>query len=156
MKTKIEHYLTLFKDCDEYIVDLREDTIDENDDPIYEEYIEGFIFEKYDEALAKYHELEEKYRDTKGGVLVEREDETKDERIRRGFIVETNVSKCSCEHKEKHCLIPDDVCLDSFQVWTEDYDHYIDDGKNGNCRVCGDFVTFHWHYVVTHREEKTE
>jgi hypothetical protein len=80
----------------------------------------------------------------------------KDERIRRGFIVETNVSKCSCEHKEKHCLIPDDVCLDSFQEWTEDYDHYIDDGKNGHCRVCGDFVTFHWHYVVTHREEATK
>ena len=78
----------------------------------------------------------------------------KDERIRRGFIVETNVSKCSCEHKEKHSLIPDDVCLDNFQFWTEDYDHYIDDGKNGNCRVCGDFVTFHWHYVVTHREEE--
>lgn len=78
------------------------------------------------------------------------------EEIRRGFIVETNVSKCSCEHKEKHCLIPDDVCLDSFQEWTEDYDHYIDDGKNGNCRVCGDFVTFHWHYVVTHREKPTE
>ena len=76
MKIKIEHYLTLFKDCDEYIVDLREDTIDENDDPIYEEYIEGFIFEKYDEALAKYHELEEKYRDTKGGILAEREEET--------------------------------------------------------------------------------
>ena len=66
--TKIEYELFLFKDCDEYIVDLREDTVTKDGDPVKEEYIEGFIFHRYDDALTKHHELEEKYKD-KGSKL---------------------------------------------------------------------------------------
>jgi hypothetical protein len=68
----------LFKDCGEYIVDLREDTVTKDDDPVREEYIEGFIFHRYDDALTKYHELEEKYKDEEGEVLMWNEmEETK-------------------------------------------------------------------------------
>ena len=76
--TKIQYELFLFKDCDEYIVDLREDTVNEDGDNIYEEYIEGFIFHRYDDALTKYHELEEKYKDKEGEILMWNEmEETK-------------------------------------------------------------------------------
>tara|TARA_R100001594_G_scaffold146465_1_gene197900 strand:- start:868 stop:1110 length:243 start_codon:yes stop_codon:yes gene_type:complete len=68
--TKIQYELFLFKDCDEYIVDLREDTVNEDGDNIYEEYIEGFIFHRYDDALDKYQELEEKYNAKEGVVLM--------------------------------------------------------------------------------------
>ena len=76
--TKIEYNLTLFKDCGEYIVDLREDIVTKEDDPVTEEYLEGFIFHRYDDALTKYHELEEKYKHKEGEILMWNEmEETK-------------------------------------------------------------------------------
>lgn len=78
------------------------------------------------------------------------------EEIRRGFIVETNISKCICTDIEPHNVIRDDVDLDYFQWATEDYDHFVDQGKDGCCPKCNSKVTFDWHFVVTHREKPTE
>ena len=41
----------------EFTVDVREDIVTLDDDPVTEEYIEGFIYNTYDEAKKKYVEF---------------------------------------------------------------------------------------------------
>ena len=70
MSYKTQYELYLFRDAGDYIVDLREDTVTEYGDNIDEEYKEGFIFYRYDEALTKFYELVEKYEAKEGELLM--------------------------------------------------------------------------------------
>ena len=45
----------------EFYVDVREDIVTLDDDPVTEEYIEGFIYDNYDEAKKKYLEFTAQY-----------------------------------------------------------------------------------------------
>ena len=58
-KTKIQYEVTLRhgdEDSACYYVDVREDIVTLDNDPVTEEYIEGFIYNTYDEAKKKYVE----------------------------------------------------------------------------------------------------
>ena len=63
-KTKIQYEVTLrhgYEDSACYYVDVREDIVTLDDDPVTEEYIEGFGFDTYDEAKKKYLEFIAEY-----------------------------------------------------------------------------------------------
>ena len=45
----------------EFTVDVREDIVTLDDDPVTEEYIEGFIYNTYDGAKKKYLDMMAKY-----------------------------------------------------------------------------------------------
>ena len=69
-KTKIEYELLLRRQDDsELILDVREDTVDSDGEPMGEEYTEGFIYDhwslkkNYGDAVTKLLELKEKYPD---------------------------------------------------------------------------------------------
>ena len=61
--TKIEYEIFLrFGDDDDFYVDVREDEVDADGVIVNGgEYVEGFIFDTYKEALVKYHESIKKY-----------------------------------------------------------------------------------------------
>ena len=62
-ETKIEYEVSLrYGDEEgEFTVDVREDIVTLDDDPVTEEYIEGFIYDNYDEAKKKYLEFTAQY-----------------------------------------------------------------------------------------------
>ena len=63
-ETKIQYEVTLRhgdEDSAGYYVDVREDIVTLDDDPVTEEYIEGFGFDTYDEAKKKYLEFIAEY-----------------------------------------------------------------------------------------------
>ena len=63
-KTKIQYEVTLRhgdEDSACYYVDVREDIVTLDDDPVTEEYIEGFGFDTYDEAKKIYLDMMAKY-----------------------------------------------------------------------------------------------
>ena len=63
-KTKIQYEVTLrhgYEDSACYYVDVREDIVTLDDDPVTEEYIEGFGFDTYDEAKKIYLDMMAKY-----------------------------------------------------------------------------------------------
>ena len=69
-ETKIEYELMLRRQDDsEVILDVREDTVDSDGEPMEEEYTEGFIYDhwslkkNYGDAVTKLLELKEKYPD---------------------------------------------------------------------------------------------
>ena len=64
IKTKIQYEVTLRhgdEDSACYYVDVREDIVTLDDDPVTEEYIEGFGFDTYDGAKKKYLEFIAQY-----------------------------------------------------------------------------------------------
>ena len=70
IETKIEYQLMLRYQSDtELVVDVREDTIDLDDNPMGEEYVEGFSYDgsslkkNYKDAVADFLELRLKYPD---------------------------------------------------------------------------------------------
>ena len=70
IETKIEYQLMLRYQSDtELVVDVREDTIDLHDNPMGEEYVEGFFYDgsslkkNYKDAVADFLELRLKYPD---------------------------------------------------------------------------------------------
>ena len=70
IETKIEYQLMLRYQSDtELVVDVREDTIDLYDNPMGEEYVEGFFYDgsslkkNYKDAVADFLELRLKYPD---------------------------------------------------------------------------------------------
>jgi hypothetical protein len=62
-KTKIQYevYLRHGDEEGEFTVDVREDIVTLDDDPVTEEYIEGFGFDTYDEAKKIYLDMMAKY-----------------------------------------------------------------------------------------------
>ena len=69
-KTKVEYELMLRRQTDtEVILDVREDTVDSDGEPMGEEYVEGFIYDgwslqkNYGDAVTKFLELRLKYPD---------------------------------------------------------------------------------------------
>ena len=63
-KTKIQYEVTLRhgdEDSACYYVDVREDIVTLDDDPVTEEYLEGFGYDTYDEAKKKYLEFIAEY-----------------------------------------------------------------------------------------------
>ena len=67
---KIEYELMLRYQTDtELVVDVREDTVDLDGEPMGEEYVEGFVYDhwnlkkNYGDAVTKFLELKEKYPD---------------------------------------------------------------------------------------------
>ena len=62
-ETKIEYEVSLRHGDEEgeFTVDVREDIVTLDDDPVTEEYIEGFIYDTYDEAKKIYLEMMAKY-----------------------------------------------------------------------------------------------
>ena len=62
-KTKIQYevYLRHGDEEGEFTVDVRDDIVTLDDDPVTEEYIEGFIYNTYDEAKKKYVEFIAQY-----------------------------------------------------------------------------------------------
>ena len=75
-KTKIQYEVMLrYQDTSELILDVRKDTVDLNEEPINEEYIEGFVYDhwsleqNYKDALKEYEMLLVRYRE-----LAEKED----------------------------------------------------------------------------------
>ena len=69
-ETKIEYELMLRRQDDsEVILDVREDTVDSDGEPMGEEYVEGFIYDhwslkkNYGDAITKFLELRLKYPD---------------------------------------------------------------------------------------------
>ena len=69
-KTKIEYELMLRRQTDtEVILDVREDTVDSDGEPMGEEYVEGFVYDgwslqkNYGDAITKFLELRLKYPD---------------------------------------------------------------------------------------------
>tara|TARA_Y100001951_G_C11193171_1_gene212723 strand:+ start:333 stop:752 length:420 start_codon:yes stop_codon:yes gene_type:complete len=64
IKTKIQYEVTLRhgdEDSACYYVDVREDIVTLDDDPVTEEYLEGFGYDTYDEAKKKYLEFIAEY-----------------------------------------------------------------------------------------------
>ena len=62
-ETHVEYEVSL-RDGDkegEFTVDVREDIVTLDDDPVTEEYIEGFIYNTYDGAKKQYLEFIEQY-----------------------------------------------------------------------------------------------
>ena len=57
-KTQYEVHLRYGDEEGEFFVDVREDIVTLDDDPVTEEYIEGFIYDNYDEAKKKYLEMQ--------------------------------------------------------------------------------------------------
>ncbi len=55
-KTQYEVSLRYGDEEGEFTVDVREDIVTLDNDPVTEEYIEGFIYNTYDEAKKKYVE----------------------------------------------------------------------------------------------------
>ena len=69
-ETKVEYELMLRRQTDtEVILDVREDTVDSDGEPMGEEYVEGFIYDgwslqkNYGDAVTKFLELRLKYPD---------------------------------------------------------------------------------------------
>ena len=62
-ETKIEYEVSLRHGDEEgeFTVDVREDIVTLDDDPVTEEYIEGFGFDTYDGAKKKYLEFIAQY-----------------------------------------------------------------------------------------------
>ena len=63
IETKTQYEVSLrYGDIEgEFTVDVREDIVTLDDDPVTEEYIEGFIYNTYDEAKKKYVEFIAQY-----------------------------------------------------------------------------------------------
>ena len=75
-ETKVEYEVMLrYQDTTELILDVREDTVDSDGEPMGEEYLEGFVYDhhsleqNYIDALKEYEKLLDKYRE-----LAEKED----------------------------------------------------------------------------------
>ena len=69
-ETHVEYELMLRYQTDtELVVDVREDTVDSDGEPMGEEYVEGFVYDhwnlkkNYGDAVTKFLELKEKYPD---------------------------------------------------------------------------------------------
>ncbi len=70
-ETKIEYEVMLrYQATDELIVDVRKDTVSLDDEPIHEEYVEGFSYDEssniennYRDALKQFKKLLVKYRE---------------------------------------------------------------------------------------------
>ena len=88
-KTKIEYELMLrFQTETELILDVREDTVDSDGEPMEEEYIEGFVYDSpylncnYKDALKDYNRLAVKYEEiaekSNGSVVVHYLDEVEE------------------------------------------------------------------------------
>ena len=60
-KTQYEVHLRYGDIEGEFTVDVREDIVTLDNDPVTEEYIEGFIYNTYDEAKKKYVEFIAQY-----------------------------------------------------------------------------------------------
>ena len=60
-KTQYEVHLRYGDIEGEFTVDVREDIVTLDNDPVTEEYIEGFIYNTYDEAKKKYLEFTAQY-----------------------------------------------------------------------------------------------
>ena len=63
IETHIEYeiFLRYGDEAGDFIVDVREDIVTLDDDPVTEEYIEGFGFDTYDGAKKKYLEFIAEY-----------------------------------------------------------------------------------------------
>ena len=66
--------------------------------------------------------------------------------MRTGFVVETIVKNCSCNHHPKHKLM--NVDRDLFEAQTEDDDHFVDTEVGGRCKRCGEDMVIDIHFVV--------
>ena len=77
--------------------------------------------------------------------------------MRRGYIIEGNITPCRCKKKPyptSKVITDEEYGLDDFQNMTDDYKSvFTDERMDGECPACNSIVTYDRFFVVTHTRE---